>query len=74
MLMFSPLGQCHVPCSWESTRTAAFAQADPQGTGAAVAGVHFQRLNAFLRRHLGGTKILLAVVFFLLAAVMICGW
>jgi len=38
---------------------------------AAVAGVHFRRLNAFLRRHLGGAKVLLAVVFGALAAAML---
>jgi hypothetical protein len=38
---------------------------------AAVAGVHFQRLNAFLRRHLGWTKVALAAVFLGLAAVML---
>jgi len=38
---------------------------------AAVAGVHFRRLNAFLRRHLGGAKVLLAVVFLALAAAML---
>jgi acylphosphatase len=40
---------------------------------AAVAGVQFQKLNAFLRRHLGWTKVLLALVFFGLAAVMLIG-
>ncbi|MHC4249229.1 MAG: hypothetical protein ACYS9X_08895 [Planctomycetota bacterium] len=38
---------------------------------AAVAGVHFRELNAFLRRHLGGAKVLLAVVFFALAVAML---
>jgi cytochrome c biogenesis protein CcdA len=41
--------------------------------GAALAGVHFQRLNAFLRRHIGGAKLLLAAVFFMLAAAMVLG-
>lgn len=39
--------------------------------GVALAGVHFQRLNDFLRRHLGGAKLLLAAVFLVLAAAMI---
>ena len=39
--------------------------------GAAVAGVHFQRLNALLRRHLGWTKVALAAVFLGLATVML---
>jgi cytochrome c biogenesis protein CcdA len=39
--------------------------------GVALAGVHFQRLNAFLRRRLAGAKLLLAAVFFLLATVMV---
>ncbi|MHC5056894.1 MAG: hypothetical protein ACYTKD_19605 [Planctomycetota bacterium] len=38
---------------------------------AAVAGVHFRELNAFLRKHLGGAKVLLAVVFLALAVAML---
>ena len=38
---------------------------------AAVAGVHFRKMNEFLRRHLGGAKVLLAVVFLALAIAMI---
>ena len=41
--------------------------------GVALAGVHFRRLSGFLRRHLGGAKLLLALVFFLLAAAMLLG-
>jgi hypothetical protein len=37
---------------------------------ACVAGVHFRKLNALLRRHLGWSKVALAVVFFGLATVM----
>ena len=39
----------------------------------ALAGVHFRRLNEFLRRHLGSAKLLLAAVFFLLATAMLLG-
>jgi cytochrome c biogenesis protein CcdA len=35
---------------------------------AAVAGAHFHRLSSFLRRHIGETKIAMAVVFVVLAA------
>jgi cytochrome c biogenesis protein CcdA/acylphosphatase len=38
---------------------------------AAIAGVHFRKLNAFLRRHLGAAKVLLAIVFGALAAAML---
>ncbi len=38
---------------------------------AAIAGVHFRELNAFLRRHLGAAKVLLALVFFTLAVAML---
>ena len=38
---------------------------------AAVAGVHFRRLNAFLRRHFGAVKVLLAIVFLALGAAML---
>jgi hypothetical protein len=38
---------------------------------AALAGVHFRDLNAFLRRHLGAAKVLLAVVFAALAVAML---
>lgn len=40
---------------------------------AAAAGVHFQRLNAFLRAHIGGAKLFLAAVFAALAAAMLAG-
>ena len=36
--------------------------------GAAVAGAHFHRLSAFLRCHIGETKVAMAVVFVVLAA------
>ena len=39
----------------------------------ALAGVHFRRLNSFLRDHLGLAKLGLAGVFFLLATGMILG-
>ena len=41
--------------------------------GFALAGAHFQRLNAFLKRNLGVARTALAVVFFVLAAAMLAG-
>jgi uncharacterized membrane protein len=38
---------------------------------AALAGVHFHKLNAFLQRHIGAAKILLAATFAVLAAMLL---